>query len=120
MAVATTSRPGLVQGFSNQVLVLISAPLLSSRKWGIGKSEQIPPLAAREEIEALYKVFTELSRPVGIEINVEFATANGIRKALAGTTQPLILHFIGHGTKAGKGTALVLEDETGMADPLTP
>jgi hypothetical protein len=57
--------------------------------------------------------------PTLFEIEVEFATINGIRRILSGPSRPLIIHFIGHGiSTSDTNVALMMEDDTGIARPL--
>ena len=95
--------------FSNQILILFSAPLLT---------EDLSPvenLSIKKEINAIVEVLEDISHPIAMEIVVKVATSQTLQDAFSSRMKPLIIHFIGHGTTEGDGTALVLEDEVGIA-----
>ncbi|NEP02061.1 MAG: SUMF1/EgtB/PvdO family nonheme iron enzyme [Symploca sp. SIO2E9] len=94
--------------FSNQIVVLFSAPLLT---------EELLPvenLSIKTEIEAISSVLEEISQPIALEIVVKVATSQTLQDVLSHRVKPLIIHFIGHGMREGDSTALVLEDEEGI------
>ncbi len=95
--------------FSNQILILFSAPLLDE------ELKPVEKLAIQKEIEAIALVLEQLSIPVAVEIVVKVATSETLQDVFASRVKPLIIHFIGHGTRQKHNTALILEDETGMA-----
>ncbi len=93
--------------FSNQILILFSAPLLT---------EELLPvenLSIQKEIDAIVLVLEGISHPIAVEIVVKVATAQTLQDVLSHRIKPLIIHFIGHGMKMREGdsTALVLENE---------
>jgi CHAT domain/NB-ARC domain len=93
--------------FSNQILILFSAPLLN---------EDLSPvenLSIQAEIDAIALVLEQVSDPLAVEIVVKVATSQTLQDVFSSRNKPLIIHFIGHGMRAGDGTALVLEDEVG-------
>ena len=95
--------------FSNQILILFSAPLLK---------EDLSPvenLSIKKEIDAIVEVLENIRNPIAVEIVVKVATSQTLQDAFSNRIKPIIIHFIGHGTREGDGTALVLEDEVGMA-----
>ncbi len=99
--------------FSNQILILFSAPLLT---------EDLLPvenLSIQKEIDAITEVLEEITYPIAVEIVVRVATSRTLQDVLASRVKPLIIHFIGHGSREGNGTALVLEDEVGMTRALS-
>lgn len=94
--------------FSNQILILFSAPLLK---------EDLSPvenLSIQEEINAIALVLEDISHPIAVEIVVKVATSQTLQDVLSNRVKPLIIHFIGHGMREGDSTALVLEDEVGI------
>jgi len=94
--------------FSNQILILFSAPLLT---------EELSPvenLSIQEEIDAIALVLEDISHPIEVEIVVKVATSQNLQDVLSHRVKPLIIHFIGHGMRDGNSTALVLEDEVGI------
>ena len=94
--------------FSNQILILFSAPLLT---------EDLSPvenLSIQEEIDAIALVLEDISDPIAVEIVVKVATSQTLQNVLSSRVKPLIIHFIGHGMKDGDRTALVLENEVGI------
>ena len=99
---------GQDNSFSNQILILFSAPLLN---------EDLLPvetLSIQEEINAIALVLEDISRPIAVEIVVKVATSQTLQDVLSNRVKPLIIHFIGHGIREGDSTALVLEDEVGI------
>ena len=94
--------------FSNQILILFSAPLLT---------EELSPvenLSLQEEIDAIALVLEDISHPIAVEIVVKVATSQTLQDVLSHRVKPLIIHFIGHGMRDRDSTALVLEDEVGI------
>ncbi|MEH2336781.1 SUMF1/EgtB/PvdO family nonheme iron enzyme [Nostoc sp.] len=94
--------------FSNQILILFSAPLLT---------EELSPvenLSLQEEIDAIASVLEDISHPIAVEIVVKVATSQTLQDVLSHRVKPLIIHFIGHGMRDRDSTALVLEDEVGI------
>ena len=94
--------------FSNQILILFSAPLLT---------EELSPvenLLLQEEIDAIALVLEDISHPIAVEIVVKVATSQTLQDVLSHRVKPLIIHFIGHGMRDRDSTALVLEDEVGI------
>ncbi|MFM7408700.1 MAG: CHAT domain-containing protein [Cuspidothrix sp.] len=94
--------------FSNQILILFSAPLLN---------EDLSPvenLSIQKEIDAIASVLEDISHPIAVEIVVKVATSQTLQDVFSTRVKPLIIHFIGHGMKAEDSTALVLENEVGM------
>jgi formylglycine-generating enzyme required for sulfatase activity/predicted ATPase len=99
--------------FSNQILILFSAPLLT---------EDLSPvenLSIQKEIEAIAEVLEDIPHPIAVEIVVKVATSQTLQDVLSNRIKPLIIHFIGHGMRDGDSTALVLEDEVGMTRSFT-
>ncbi|WP_414581023.1 SUMF1/EgtB/PvdO family nonheme iron enzyme [Scytonema sp. PCC 10023] len=99
--------------FSNQILILFSAPLLN---------EDLSPvenLSIQKEIDAIALVLEDISHPIAVEIVVKVATSETLKNVLSNRIKPLIIHFIGHGMRDGDSTALVLEDEVGMTRSFT-
>lgn len=99
--------------FSNQILILFSAPLLDEN---LSPIENLSPY---QEIEAIAKVLENISFPIAVEIVVKVATSQNLQDVFSSRVKPLIIHFIGHGMKDGDETALVLEDTVGMARPFS-
>jgi formylglycine-generating enzyme required for sulfatase activity/predicted ATPase len=95
--------------FSNQILILFSAPLLTE------DLSPIENLSIQEEINAIALVLEDISHPIAVEIVVKVATSQTLQDVLSNRTKPLIIHFIGHGMRDGDSTALVLENEAGIA-----
>ncbi|MFM6154369.1 MAG: CHAT domain-containing protein, partial [Sphaerospermopsis kisseleviana] len=94
--------------FSNQILILFSAPLLN---------EDLSPvenLSIQKEIDAIASVLEDIFHPIAVEIVVKVATSQTLQDVFSTRVKPLIIHFIGHGMKAEDSTALVLENEVGM------
>ncbi|MBD2607068.1 SUMF1/EgtB/PvdO family nonheme iron enzyme [Scytonema hofmannii FACHB-248] len=94
--------------FSNQILILFSAPLLN---------EDLSPvenLSIQKEIDAIASVLENISHPIAVEIVVKVATSQTLQDVLSHHVKPLIIHFIGHGMRKGDSTALVLEDKAGI------
>ncbi|GAB1544051.1 hypothetical protein NUACC21_67270 [Scytonema sp. NUACC21] len=113
-AVKIPFKPGVEQlpeqgnSFSNQILILFSAPLLD---------EDLSPvenLYIQKEIDEIASVLEDISHPITVEIVVKVATSQTLQDVLSSRVKPLIIHFIGHGTREGDSTALVLEDDVGM------
>ncbi len=99
--------------FSNQILILFSAPLLN---------EDLLPvenLSIQEEIDAIASVLEDISHPIAVEIVFKVATSQTLQDVLSSRVKPLIIHFIGHGMREGDSTALVLEDEVGITRSFT-
>ncbi|PSB04421.1 NB-ARC domain-containing protein [Merismopedia glauca] len=95
--------------FSNQILILFSAPLLN---------EDLSPvenLSIQKEIDAIALVLENISHPIAVEIVVKVATSQTLQDVLSSRVKPLIIHFIGHGMRDGNSTALMLEDEVGIS-----
>ncbi len=95
--------------FSNQILILFSAPLLTE------DLSPIENLSIQEEINAIALVLEDISHPIAVEIVVKVATSQTLQDVLSNRNKPLIIHFIGHGMRDRSNTALVLEDEAGIA-----
>lgn len=94
--------------FSNQILILFSAPLLDEDFAPVEK------LAIQKEIEAIASVLEDISHPIAVEIVVKVATSQTLQDMLSNRVKPLIIHFIGHGMRDEDSTALVLENEVGI------
>jgi formylglycine-generating enzyme required for sulfatase activity len=114
VAVKTPLNPGVEKlpkqdnSFSNQILILFSAPLLN---------EDLSPvenLSIQKEIDAIASVLEHISHPIAVEIVVKVATSQTLQDVFSTRVKPLIIHFIGHGMREGNSTALVLENEVGM------
>ena len=99
--------------FSNQILILFSAPLLNENL------EPVENLAIQPEIEAIASVLEGISHPIAVEIVVKVATSRTLQDAFSSRVKPLIIHFIGHGMREVDSTALVLEDEAGITRSFT-
>ncbi|MEM8718617.1 MAG: SUMF1/EgtB/PvdO family nonheme iron enzyme [Cyanobacteria bacterium P01_G01_bin.39] len=119
VAVGVPIKPGVEavaeqdHSFSNQIMILFSAPLLN---------EDLSPvenLSIQKEIEAIALVLEEIPQTIAVEIVVKVATSQTLQDVLASRVKPLVIHFIGHGAREGNGTALVLEDEVGMTRALS-
>jgi formylglycine-generating enzyme required for sulfatase activity len=98
-------------GFKNEILLLISAPLLDN------EHEPIVSLSIQQEIDGIVDALQDLQ--IGIEIVVKVATADVFSELLCSALSPLVIHFIGHGMKQEDGVSLVLEDKVGMARPFS-
>jgi formylglycine-generating enzyme required for sulfatase activity/SpoVK/Ycf46/Vps4 family AAA+-type ATPase len=99
--------------FSNQILILFSAPLLR---------EDLSPvenLSIQQEINAIALVLKDISYPIAVEIVVKVATSQTLQDVFSNRIKPLIIHFIGHGMREEGNTALVLEDEVGITRHFT-
>lgn len=94
--------------FSNQILILFSAPLLDE---GLLTVEN---LAIQKEIDAIASALKDISLAIAVELVVKVATSQTLQDILSNRIKPLIIHFIGHGMRDGDSTALVLEDEVGI------
>ena len=104
----TEKPPKQDNSFSNQILILFSAPLLN---------EDLLPvenLSIQQEIDAIALVLEEISHPLAVKIVVKVATSQTLQDVFSSRVKPLIIHFIGHGMREGDSTALVLENEVGM------
>ncbi len=119
VAVGVPIKPGLESvteqdnTFSNQILILFSAPLLN---------EDLSPvenLSIQKEIDAIALVLEDIPQPIAVEIVLKVATSQTLQDVFASRVKPLIIHFIGHGMREGDSTALVLEDEVGMTRALS-
>ena len=95
--------------YSNQILILFSAPLLDENL------SPVENLSIHKEVDAIALVLEEISQPLSLEIVVKVATTQTLQDVFSSRVKPLIIHFIGHGTREDVGTALILEDEVGMA-----
>ena len=119
VAVGVPIKPGVEQvteqdnTFSNQIIILFSAPLLNEDLSPVEK------LSIQKEIDAIALVLEEISQPIAVEIVVKVATSQTLQDVFASRVKPLIIHFIGHGMREGNSTALVLEDEVGMTRALS-
>ncbi|MGD1871669.1 MAG: SUMF1/EgtB/PvdO family nonheme iron enzyme [Mastigocoleus sp.] len=105
----TQEVTGQDDSFRNQILILFSAPLLDE------KFSAVENLSIQKEIEAIALVLNNISHPISVEIVVKVATSQTLQDVFSSRIKPLVIHFIGHGTKDEDGTALVLEDEVGMS-----
>ncbi len=94
--------------FVNQILILISAPLLTE------DFLPVKSLSIQKEIEEIVLVLEDIPEPISVEIVVKVATSRTLQDVLASSVKPLIIHFISHGMKQDETTALVLEDEVGL------
>lgn len=99
--------------FSNQILLLFSAPLLNE------DFSPVENLSIQKEINAIALVLEDISHPIAVEIVVKVATSETLQDVLSNRIKPLIIHFIGHGMRDGDSTALVLEDEVGITRSFT-
>ena len=97
--------------FKNEMLILISAPLLSE------ELKPIQALSVQREIDDIVDILKNL--PIEIEVKVKIATTDSIIEAFNNWKNQLIIHFIGHGTKNEEGISLVLEDKAGIARPFS-
>lgn len=102
--------------FSNEILILISSPLLIKKN----DNQLLPlqPISIRNEkniIEESFRQFTDRR----FQINFEVATLENIRQIFSRRICPLIIHFIGHGIQEGEKSALIVEDNCGLAYSLT-
>lgn len=109
-------------GRSNHVhtlLILVSAPLVQK---GIGRSQNaltlVPKLDVWNEIDDIVAACHEQQVDVAVKIEVRYATYKEIIR-LNSFYRPLIIHYIGHGIQIDETTALLLEDEDGLAVPMT-
>ncbi len=94
--------------FSNQIVILFSAPLLDEN------FSPVEHLSIQKEIDAITSVLEDISHPIAVEIVVKVATSQTLQDVFSSRIKPLIIHFIGHGMREGDSTALVLEDEVGI------
>jgi formylglycine-generating enzyme required for sulfatase activity/SpoVK/Ycf46/Vps4 family AAA+-type ATPase len=94
--------------FSNQILILFSAPLLNE------DLSSVENLSIQKEIDAIALVLEDIPHPIAVELVVKVATSQTLQNVLSNRIKPLIIHFIGHGMRDGDSTALVLEDEVGI------
>ena len=97
--------------FRNEILILISAPLLTE------DGQPVTSLSIQREIDEIVEVLEKIA--VTVEITVKVATTQTLLEVFANRFKPLIIHFIGHGMTSSNGTALVLEDKVGIARPFT-
>jgi formylglycine-generating enzyme required for sulfatase activity len=97
--------------FKNEILILISAPLLDS------DNQPIVPLSIQREIAEIRKALEDLD--LALELVVKVATVDALLEVLSDRYSPLIIHFIGHGMTGADGVALVLETEVGIARPFS-
>jgi len=95
--------------FSNQILILFSSPLLDQ------DLSPVENLSIQKEIDEIASVLARISHPITVELVVKVATSQTLQDVLSSRVRPLIIHFICHGMKEGNGTALVLEDDVGIA-----
>ncbi len=95
--------------FSNQILILFSAPLLNE------DFLPVENLSIQKEIDSIALVLEDISHPIAVEIVVKVATSQTLQDVFSSRIKPLIIHFIGHGMREANNTALVLEDEVGIA-----
>lgn len=100
--------PDQYNSFSNQILILFSAPLLNEDLL------PIEDLSIQKEVEAIASVLEDISHPISVQIVVKVATSKTLQDVFSSRVKPLIIHFIGHGMIQRNDTALVLEDEVGI------
>ncbi|HLP88466.1 MAG TPA: SUMF1/EgtB/PvdO family nonheme iron enzyme [Nostocaceae cyanobacterium] len=100
--------PDQDNSFSNQILILFSAPLLNEDLL------PIEDLSIQKEVEAIASALEDISHPISVQIVVKVATSQTLQDVFSSRVKPLIIHFIGHGMIEGDNTALVLEDEVGI------
>ncbi len=96
-------------GFKNEVLILISAPLLD------GNEQPVVALSAQREVDEIYDAVADLE--LDLKIVVKIATVEALNEVFSDRRSPLVIHFIGHGMTGEQGVALVLEDAVGIARP---
>lgn len=105
--------------YVHKMLVLVSAPLVqASSKNGSDTLEPVPALPVWEEVDGIVRACEEQQVNVAVDIEVKFATKTEIDR-LNNYPGPLIIHFIGHGVRNDKTTALLLENEDGLAIEIT-
>jgi CHAT domain/AAA domain len=98
-------------GFKNEILILISAPLLDS------KEQPVVALSVQREVNEIYDALADLD--LDLEIVVKVATVDTLNEVFSDRRSPLVIHFIGHGMTSDQGVALVLEDNVGVARPFS-
>jgi formylglycine-generating enzyme required for sulfatase activity len=96
-------------GFKNEILILISAPLLDS------DGQPVVALSVQQEVDEIYEALADLD--LNLEIVVKIATVETLNDVFSDRRSPLVIHFIGHGMTGADGVALVLEDNVGIAQP---
>ena len=99
--------------FKNEILILISAPLLDDNL------QPIEALSIQKEIDDIVDILKNIHREIEVEIIVKIATTESITEAFSNRINPLIIHFIGHGMKSEEGISLLLEDSVGRARPFS-
>jgi formylglycine-generating enzyme required for sulfatase activity len=98
-------------GFKNEILILISAPLLDSNE------QPVVALSVQREVDEIYDALADLD--LDLEIVVKVATVDTLNEVFSDRRSPIVIHFIGHGMTSEQGVALVLEDNVGMARPFS-
>jgi formylglycine-generating enzyme required for sulfatase activity len=98
-------------GFKNEILILISAPLLDANE------QPVVALSVQREVNEIYDAVADLD--LDLEIVVKIATAKTLNEVFSDRRSPLVIHFIGHGMTGEQGVALVLENDVGMARPFS-
>jgi hypothetical protein len=98
-------------GFKNEILILISAPLLD------GNEQPVVALSVQREVNEIYDALADLD--LDLEIVVKVATVDTLNEVFSDRRSPLVIHFIGHGMTSEQGVALVLEDNVGIARPFS-
>lgn len=98
--------------YSYEILVLIASPLIT--KVG-GTIYACPQIAFHSEVAAIADA-CRLNYTRKLQVNPEFASIKNISRAFSRSVHPIIIHFIGHGSRtADSHSHLVLEHETGSA-----
>ena len=95
--------------FSNQILILVSAPLLDEIL------SPVEDLSIQKEVDAIVKVLKDIPQPIDVEVVVKVASSQTFQDVLSSRLKPLIIHFIGHGINEGENSSLILEDAVGIA-----
>src|SRR5690242_3839234 len=118
------SDPGLTEEggpepkaiYAQRIVLLVAAPLIARTL----KSKDVPitPLSVQEELIAIKGAFDSRIK-AEFEIATVVATRQNFLRMVTGERPPLIIHFAGHGTLEEEETALILEDEVGIASRLT-
>lgn len=111
-------KPKTETAFGNLIVLLVSAPLLQLAESLTGEVYQpVRQLAVRDEVRGIVDSLWRY-KPIDIEVRVVVATAESIRQLIVGERRPAVIHFIGHGERYDYETALLIEDECGLARPL--
>lgn len=99
--------------YTNELLILISAPLLSR------DGAPVTALNIQEEIDVIVDTLADVRDPLSLKVSVKIATRETLLKVFSDKNRPLVIHFIGHGMVLDQSYGLVLEDHSGLSRPLS-